>query len=179
MKLDNLSPQQVQEWRNMLRENNKLREKVAALEEAKNEAAAVLSRPEFVREIARIVAHDERHGGTSCLVALNFEQLLENKFKIGMERYEVILQNLTECLVASVRACDVLGRTGSDDFAILLSRCKLEDAEKKAESIVSAIKAKLDPLLEGRFALSMSYTVSILNNREDAKKAIPKKSSPK
>ena len=175
MKLDNLSPLQIQEWRAMVRENNKLREKVAALEEAKNEAATILSRPEFVREIARIVAHDERHGGTSCLVVLNFEQLLENKFKIGMALYEVILQNLTECLIASIRACDVLGRTGSDDFAILLSRCKLEDAEKKAASIVSAIKEKLDPLLDKHFALTLGYTVSILNNRDDAKNALPKK----
>lgn len=162
----------------MLRENNKLRERVAALEEAQNEAATILPRAEFVREIARIVAHDERHGGTSCLVVLSFEQLLENKFKIGMTLYEVILQNLTECLIESVRACDVLGRTGSDDFAMLLSRCKLEDAEKKAESVVKAIKAKLDPLLAGHFALSLTYTVSVLNSRDDAKKAMPKKKQP-
>lgn len=165
----------MQEWREMERENHKLRERIAELEEAKNVAATVLPRPEFVREIARIVAHDERHGGTSSLVVLSFEQLLENKFKIGMALYEVILQNLTECLIASVRTCDVLGRTGSDDFAMLLSRCNLEDAEKKAASVVSSIKEKIDPLLGDRFALSLSYTVSVLNNRDDAKKAIQKK----
>lgn len=179
MKLDNLSPLQLQEWRAMERENHKLREKIAELEEAKNHAATILPRPEFVREIARIVAHDERHGGTSSLVVLSFEQLLENKFIIGMTLFEVIFKNLTECLIASVRNCDVLGRTGSDDFAILLTRCGIEDAEKKADSIVASIKEKIDPLLGDRFTLSLTYTVSILNNRDDAKKALPGKNSVK
>ena len=175
MKLDNLSPLQVKEWRELERENHKLREKIAALEEAKNHAASILPRPEFVREIARIVAHDERHGGTSSLVVLNFEELSENNFTIGMALFEVIFKNLTDCLIAGVRNCDVLGRTGSDDFAILLTRCGLEDAEKKATSIVASIKEKIDPLLGDKFTLSLSYTVSILSSRDDANKALPSK----
>jgi diguanylate cyclase (GGDEF)-like protein len=172
MKLDNLTPEQQAQWRALLRENQTLREKITALESTRNAASPVLTRPEFIREIARMVAHDERYGGTSSLVVLNVEQLLEQKHKIGTQLYDAILQNLTDCIVANVRSCDVIGRTGSDDFAIMLTRCKLEDAEKKAELLVNTIKQKLDPLLDDKIALGMSYMVSILNSRDDAKKSL-------
>ncbi|NDE90950.1 MAG: GGDEF domain-containing protein [Alphaproteobacteria bacterium] len=169
MKLDNLSPEQLQQWQKLLFENQVLREKVQALEAAAS-TSTILTRPEFVREIARMVAHDERYGGTSSLVVLSFDGLLEHKPKLGTATYDRIIQTIAECVVSGVRACDIVGRTGSNDFAVMLTRCKLPDAEKKAESLVGHLKEKLNPLLDGKAAIALTYMVSILNSRDAIKK---------
>ena len=178
MKLDNLTPEQQKEWQQLVQQNELLREKlrahetVQAIADLGNTASPILSRPEFVREIARLVAHDERYGGMSCLLVMSFGGLLEHKSKLGASTYDTLMKAITETISSGVRACDVIGRTGSDDFSVMLTRCKLDDAEKKAESLIAALKQKLDPLLVGKAAIDLHYVVSILNDRDDAKKAM-------
>lgn len=171
MKLDNLSPELQKEWQAMQRENAMLKEKLRQLETSPPDVATnILPRPEFIREIARLVAHDERYGGISSLLVLSFNGLLEQKQNLGDKTYDAIIIAISDCILGHVRACDLVGRTGSNDFSIMLTRCKIDDAEKKAQTIAIAIKEKIDPLLQGKIAIDMSYTVSILNNRDDAKK---------
>ncbi len=181
MKLENLTPEQQKEWQALQDENKRLHEKLQTMETVQaisalgNSASTILTRPEFVREIARMVAHDERYGGISCLLVMSFDGLLEHKTKLGASLYDHLMKVITETVIGGVRACDVVGRTGSNDFSIMLTRCKLDDAEKKAEALITTIKQKLDPLLSGKAAIELSYVVSILNNRDDAKKSLPPK----
>ena len=181
MKLDNLTAEQRKEWQKLQDENLRLREKLQTFETVQSisnlgtTAPPILTRPEFVREIARMVAHDERYGGLSCLLVMSFDGLLEHKTKLGASLYDTLMNAISETITSGVRACDVVGRTGSDDFSVMLTRCKLEDAEKKAEALITAIKQKLDPLLNGKAAIELSYVVSILNNRDEAMKAVPDK----
>ncbi|MDX1922206.1 MAG: diguanylate cyclase [Alphaproteobacteria bacterium] len=172
MKLDNLTPEQQKEWHAMQRENELLKEKLRQMEVAgAGEATTILPRPEFIREIARLVAHDERYGGISSLLVLSFNGLLESKPTLGNLTYGAVTIAISDCILSNVRSCDLVGRTGSNDFSIMLTRCKIMDAEKKAQALVTAIKTKLDPLLQNKAAIGLSYTVSILNSRDDVKKA--------
>lgn len=172
MKLDNLSPEQQKEWQAMQRENDALKEKLRQLEiSTPGVATNILPRPEFIREIARLVAHDERYGGISSLLVLSFNGLLEQKQNLGDRIYGAVIIAVSDCILGHVRSCDLVGRTGSNDFSIMLTRCKIADAETKAQTLATAIKQKLDPLLQGKVAIDLSYTVSILNSRDDAKKA--------
>lgn len=172
MKLDNLTPEQQKEWKALQHENDMLREKLRQMETTyPGEATTILPRPEFIREIARLVAHDERYGGISSLLVLSFNRLLESKPTLGNATYGAIIIAISDCILANVRSCDLVGRTGSNDFSIMLTRCKILDAETKAKSLTAAIKAKLDPLLQGKAAIDLSYTISILNSRDDIKKA--------
>lgn len=156
----------------LLRENEELRRRVAALEAALAHAktspgktqASPLPRPDFIREIARMVAHDERYGGTSSLLVVSLEGLEKQKVLLGTLHAE-IFHALSTVLIQNVRACDIVGHTGEEDFSILLTRCGIADAERKAEALATIIKAKLDPLLAAHEGFTLRYAVSILNTR--------------
>jgi GGDEF domain-containing protein len=149
----------------LLQENTALRHKVQALEDeitllkqGKAQALpAILPRPEFIREIARMAAHDQRYGGSSALLVLSFEGLQVMPARLFPAICGILSQH--------IRACDILGRTGEEDFSLLLTRCKLSDAEKKAEQLVEKIKMQLDPLLAGHRGIALNYAVSVLNSR--------------
>lgn len=169
MNLDNLTPKQRTEWQRLLAENTRLKETLADLISAHDtQSVAILTRPEFIREIARLVAHDDRYGGTSSLLVLSFEGLENQKPQLGPYNYDRVLETISNCVSKLSRACDVAGRTGEEDFSIMLTRCNIENAEKKAEVIVSALKERLDPMLKDKAAVELKYTVSILTKREAA-----------
>lgn len=155
----------------LLRENAHLRARIAALEGEidalkgkKAEAGAVLPRADFIREIARMVAHDERYGGTSSLLVLSFEGLEAYKKTDGAVYFKV-MEAAGECIARNVRTCDIVGQTGGEDFSIMLTRCAIADAEKKAELLAGRIKEKVDPLLQNKIGVGLRYAVSILNTR--------------
>lgn len=157
--------------RHLLQENAALRQRIAALEgeiaALKGQKAGsgnILPRADFIREIARMVAHDERYGGTSSLLVISLEGLGALK-PVQTSSYQKIMGAAGQCLARHVRACDVTGHTGDEDFSVLLTRCSVDDAEKKAEILAQKIKESLDPLLGADTTLTLRYAVSILNTR--------------
>jgi GGDEF domain-containing protein len=152
------------------RENQTLKERVQQLEEdlARQQGAgglaSFLNRGEFIREVARMMAHDERYGGASALVVLCFEGLEVGREKISGKSYEQITQAIAGTILQQVRVCDVAGRTGPEDFSVMLTRCSVKDANMRADAIIAELQKKLGPLLQGKLAIELHYTVSRLDS---------------
>jgi GGDEF domain-containing protein len=130
----------------------------------------VLSRVEFIREVARMMAHDQRYGATSSLLSLSFDGLDDSIKTLGSAMHEKIVNALADTLGHNVRACDIVGRTGVEDFSVFLTRCKESDAKIKAGLLITKVKERLDPLLMGKVALSLRYAVRILQDKADLEK---------
>jgi GGDEF domain-containing protein len=154
----------AQENRALKMRVHQLEEEIARLRMRQEMPAVILDRGDFVREVARMMAHDERYGGVSTLLVLSFEPLDKNRSLLAMKSSERVLQTTANTLVRYVRACDIVGRTGAEDFSILLSRCAIPDAERKALALTNKIQENLDPILKGRVVLQLNYTVSPLKS---------------
>ncbi len=158
-----------QENQNLKNRVLELENEVRRLSAASNNAElpSVLSRPEFIREVARMMAHDQRYGAASALLTLSFDGLDDSMKALGPYDYDKVMTSLADTLTHSVRSCDIVGRTGVEDFGVLLTRCKEADARAKAGILINKVKERLDPLLKGKAALSLRYAVKVLQDKAD------------
>lgn len=161
-----ITPEYLAQIQRLTRENEALKAQLQAIESAKNrhsasvsEAPAFLARAEFIREVARMAAHDLRYGGASSMLSMCFEGLEASAAHMPSAHHADIISTIANTLTAHVRACDIIGRTGTEDFAVYLTRCNRIDAEKKASVLVAALQEKLAPLLEHTARVELAYVV--------------------
>ncbi len=136
-------------------------------------APALLPRPAFNREVARLLAHDERYGGTSSLVYLTLEGLEVFAQRRGQAAAQAALRVTCDILLGNVRRSDIVGRLGPDEFGILLARCPSHEAWRKGEHlacVVHEMLAKTLPLngegAEG-LPLAIRFGAHTFGERED------------
>ena len=81
------------------------------------------------------------HGAHGAIAFLDLD-----RFKIVNDRFghavgDRLLREVSEVMGRSVRGADVLARIGGDEFALLLSDCRVEDARRVAEKMRAAVDA--------------------------------------
>ena len=108
-----------------------------------DEPAMILTRPEFNREVARMLAFDERYGGTSSVLYFDFENLEAITIKHGKAIANAAIREITDTLVKSIRSSDIAGRLAPDEFGALLVRCSNADAWKKGKELAALLLARL------------------------------------
>lgn len=99
----------------------------------------VLTRPEFNREVARMLAFDERYGGISSVLYFDIENLDDIIHKRGQSLAKKAIRCVSDALMGNIRRTDILGRLATDEFGILLPRCDNASAWKKGEQIAGAV----------------------------------------
>jgi diguanylate cyclase (GGDEF)-like protein len=159
-----LTPEQRQVW-NLLRaelidareKTRTLENRIKTLEHAAEEPLTVLTRPEFNREVARMLAFDERYGGTSSVLYFDFENMEEVTNRYGRSVANAALREIGKVLTQHVRKSDVVGRLAPDEFGVLLSRCDNAFAWKKAEQLGGVLRAALDEVHGCKLGLTVSY----------------------
>lgn len=134
-----------------------LEAKIARLEEQAAAEHTVLTRPEFNREVARMLAFDERYGGVSSVLYFDFASLsgLATRYgpRVAGEATRIISHNLTRY----VRRSDIVGRLAADEFGVLLVRCNNENAWKKGRELAAILSAALDSIDDKKLALEVSF----------------------
>jgi diguanylate cyclase (GGDEF)-like protein len=176
-----LTPQQRQVWNQLRSEFVEMRDKLADLdkkikmlqrEASENQPQSVLTRPEFNREVARMLAFDERYGGTSSVLYYDFENLDEVTAQFGKSVANAALQEIGKTLMKHVRGSDVVGRLAADEFGILLMRCDNDNAWKKGKSIAQALQEKLAEVHGCKLDISISYGAYTFREDEDVNKGL-------
>jgi diguanylate cyclase (GGDEF)-like protein len=178
-----LTPEQRAAWQNMRAEMGALQQKVDDLEkrvknqmrEELDEATAgsmILTRPEFNREVARMLALDERYGGISSILYFDFD----NVASLG-EQYDKAIMNaairqIGEVMVRHVRSCDIVGRLDATDFGVLLIRCDNENAWKKGNSLSVILQDKMAEVHGKPFQLNVAFGAYTFQTSDDAPKGI-------
>src|SRR5262249_10306420 len=95
------------------------------------------------------------------LLSLTFDGLNTQQRELG-DNHGKVVRAIADTLTRNVRACDIVGRTGAEDFTIFLSRCAQPNAAMKAEILSRKIHDALDPMLRGKAAVILRYAVTVV-----------------
>ena len=127
----------------------------------------LLTRPEFNREVARMLAFDERYGGTSSVIYFDIEDLEKIKERHGTMLVEAAIRCVCDTLMTEVRRSDILGRLAPDEFGVLLPHCDNADAWKKGEKLAATLHDALIKLWGPGLNPSISYGAYTFREKED------------
>ena len=130
------------------------------------EHPAVLNRPDFNREVARMLAFDERYGGTSSVLYFDIENLSAITHAHGRTVAATIVRIVSDALVKQSRATDIIGRLAMDEFGVLLTRCPNAEAWKKAEKLATSLQRVLAALPECATPPLVSYGAYTFREKE-------------
>ncbi len=172
-----LTPRQHAVWRNLCQEVIHSRQRIRDLETrlealetkpAEDEGIqTVLTRPEFNREVARMLAFDERYGGLSSVLYFDVENLDHIVSACGRTVAEAVIRCVSDALAESIRKTDILGRLAPDEFGILLPRCDNANAWKKGEQIAGAVFEALDRMGVFPIRPNVTYGAYTFQEKED------------
>ena len=159
-----LTPEQRHVWSLLRTELRDAREKTHALEEhiktlehAAEEHLTVLTRPEFNREVARMLAFDERYGGVSSVLYFDFDNIDAIASQHGKSVVNATLREISRVLIHHVRRSDIVGRLAPDEFGVLLVRCDNALAWKKAEKLEEALRNEIGEVHGCKINLDINY----------------------
>jgi diguanylate cyclase (GGDEF)-like protein len=170
-----LTPDQRRAW-NMLRGelataqalNLELKERVRQLETPQIDAEpSILNRPDFNREVARMLAFDERYGGMSSVLYFDFDHLEATATKYGRAVSNAALREIGLTLIRSVRGSDIVGRLAPDEFGVLLMRCDNPSAWLKAERLALSLQETVAEIHGYKLDIAVSYGAYTFRDNED------------
>lgn len=151
-----------------------LESKVQELEQggAQLDHPAILTRPEFNREVARMLACDERYGGVSSVLYFDVERLDAVAEKFGKAVANAAMREATLALMHHVRGSDIVGRLAPTEFGVLLVRCSNSDAWRKGKELAGHIFDSLIEVHGCRLELEVGYGAYTFRADEDVAKGL-------
>jgi diguanylate cyclase (GGDEF)-like protein len=123
----------------------------AALEEARrrieelealahvDELTGVLNRRGFMQELRRAQSYCERYGVPVALGLVDLDLFKQINDTHGHAAGDAVLVATARFLADHVRASDVVGRIGGDEFAVILWHAEAEQASAKLQALVSGL----------------------------------------
>ena len=150
------------------------RARVAELETRVDEdpLTGLLNRRGFERALARALAFVRRYGGTAALLYLDLDRFKPVNDRLGHAAGDWVLGRVGRLIAGKVRASDVVGRFGGDEFVVLLWNVDAEKAEDKARAIEVMIDQETFEQAGKRFALGLSAGVTMLSNEDTVEAAV-------
>ena len=101
----------------------------------------VLNRRGFERELKRSLAYVKRYGVSAALVYVDLDDFKPVNDRHGHAAGDVVLKSIAASLLRGVRASDVVGRFGGDEFVVLLWNVNGAEAATKAAELEAAVYA--------------------------------------
>jgi two-component system cell cycle response regulator len=93
-------------------------------------------------ELARRRSDAVRHGDPLCLLLLDLDHFKEINDTYGHPAGDLVIRAFADLLRAELRAGDVAGRWGGEEFMVILPRTDLDGAVEVGERIRSAAAAE-------------------------------------
>jgi diguanylate cyclase (GGDEF)-like protein len=132
----------------------------------------VFNRRGFERELDRAIAYIKRYQASGALIVLDVDRLKPVNDVFGHAAGDQVLKAIVATLAHQVRASDVIGRLGGDEFGLLLWNLSETDARAKAASLEHAID-QLSFVFGGRTVSAGASTgIAILGAHAEAGKAL-------
>ncbi len=170
-----LTPEQRRAW-NALRgdlaaahaRNQELTDKLhRAEQQSPDTEPTILNRPEFNREVARMLAFDERYGGMSSVLYFDFDGMESTSTQFGKSVVNATLREIGAVMIKSVRGSDIIGRLAPDEFGVLLMRCDNGAAWTKAEAIAASLQKTVSEIHGCKLTIKVSYGAYTFRDNED------------
>jgi diguanylate cyclase (GGDEF)-like protein len=175
-----LAPDQRQVWDSVRGELRDARAKIEDLEarirllerEPVDEEHSILTRPEFNREVARMLAFDERYGGISSILYFDFDHLEEVAGRHGKAVANATIRQIGDILMKHVRNSDVVGRLAPNEFGVLLVRCDNPSAWRKGESMSALLYDAISEMHGCKLDVTISYGAYTFRENEDVARGL-------
>ena len=100
----------------------------------------LVNRRGFGRELRRHVSRLARYGAKGALLMLDLDNFKLYNDANGHAGGDALLQGVAGALTARLRAGDVVGRIGGDEFAVLLPEATPEQAAVVGEALVRSVR---------------------------------------
>ncbi|MGE3623874.1 MAG: GGDEF domain-containing protein [Bdellovibrionales bacterium] len=163
-----LSPEQRKAWLAARTRIDDLELRLKILErQPLEEDRTILTRPEFNREVARMLAFDDRYGGTSSVLYFDFEHLDEIGSRYGKAVSNATVRMIGDLLMKNVRSSDIVGRLAPDEFGVLLMRCDNAAAWRKGEQLASLLYEMAGEVHGYKLDIAISYGAYTFRENED------------
>ena len=165
----------------LMAENRRLRDElrraakqVADLEELadKDSLTPVLNRRAFLREMSRMAAFAERYDGLCSLLYFDLDGMKSINDGRGHGAGDAALAHVAQALVGNLRASDLVGRLGGDEFGVLLTQADREAALAKAKNLAATIAARRVDWQGASFPVRVSFGVHTLVLGETLEQAL-------
>ena len=149
------------EAQSLREELGRARRRVEYLEQLadRDPLAPVLNRRAFVRELTRMIAFAERYGVSGSVLYFDIDGMKRINDTWGHAAGDAALKHVAEVLLRDVRASDIVGRLGGDEFGIILAQADAGAAAAKARSLAAAIAAEPVPWHDEALELGVSYGI--------------------
>ncbi len=102
--------------------------------------APVYNRRAFLRELVKAQSVHQRYGIPTSLILFDLDGFKRINDRYGPVMGDELLVQVGQVLQTNIRDCDLVARLGSDDFAVLLFKCEVEQAREKAAELVTALE---------------------------------------
>jgi diguanylate cyclase (GGDEF)-like protein len=109
----------------------------------------------FDEHITTIMAQAKRHGNPVSLACLDLDKFKQINDTHGHAVGDMVLQKIADVMKSMIRDCDVLARTGGDEFVLILPDTGIKDATILAERLCQAVD-QLDLPAAGSSKLGIS-----------------------
>jgi diguanylate cyclase (GGDEF)-like protein len=158
----------------LLTENERLKRELAVARARIGELEAradidplldILNRRGFERELKRALAHVKRYGTQAALMFVDLDGFKAINDRYGHGAGDALLKQVARELIAHVRASDIVGRIGGDEFGVLIWRVEEPQAVAKArelETLISRIG-----VTHGRASVAAGASIGVAALVED------------
>jgi len=132
----------------LLAENERLKRELAVARARIGELEAradidplldILNRRGFERELKRALAHVKRYGTQAALMFVDLDGFKGINDRYGHSAGDALLKAVARELIGHVRASDVVGRIGGDEFGVIVWRLEGPQATTKARDLEAKI----------------------------------------
>jgi diguanylate cyclase (GGDEF)-like protein len=126
----------------------------------------------FERELDRAVAYIKRYQAGAALIVLDVDRLKPINDAFGHAAGDEVLKSIAATLTRQVRASDMVGRLGGDEFGVLLWNLSETDMRVKAAALEQAIDGLSFVFGGQRVTAGASAGVAILGPHAQAGRAL-------
>ncbi|MCX7839493.1 MAG: diguanylate cyclase [Anaerolineae bacterium] len=112
--------------------------------------------------------HARRYQHPLAALMLDIDHFKKINDRYGHAVGDLVLKKLAEYLHNNLRAADVLGRYGGEEFVVLMPETDLKTARQIAERLCHGIRALTTDTLRGPLRFTVSIGVAALNPTHDA-----------
>ena len=129
----------------------------------------ILNRRGFERELKRALAHVKRYGTQAALMFVDLDGFKGINDRYGHGAGDALLKAVARELIGHVRASDVVGRIGGDEFGVIVWRVEEPQAVAKAREL-EAVIARIG-VAHGRSQVGVAASIGVAPLAEDSSPA--------
>lgn len=132
----------------------------------------VANRRAFMRELTRVAALARRHGIPANVLYFDIDGMKTINDRFGHAAGDRVLIAIADALVANLRASDLVGRLGGDEFGVILAHTDGAAAGDKAATLARVIEQLRIENDGAWMPVSATYGLFAITGAEDAEAAI-------